>query len=103
MLFVVLLVALLTADPPPEQRPEPQLRQTGVARGFTDDVPRSGLCERAGNAAWDLVWRSCNQEHRVENVIEGGCATVDYRPARDDGRGPFMEVRVQVEYDCRPE
>lgn len=105
--MLILLIwawGLLTrADAPPTQgQAPPALRQTGVAKGHTDRISRDVLCERAEDAAWRLVWRSCDENHRIENVITSACGTVGYAPAKDDGRGPELEVRVQVEYDCMP-
>jgi hypothetical protein len=97
LVFLFGLVVGVDADAPTH---EARLRQTGVARGYVAEVVRSGLCELAEESAWDLVWRSCDDENELENVTTGGCATIDYRPPVDDGRGAFMEVRVQVEYDC---
>jgi hypothetical protein len=104
LVLLFLAWGLLTgaAEPQGQNKSPPALRQTGVARGHTDEVPRESLCERAEDAAWRLVWRSCDEKHRIDNVSTSACGTVDYTPARDDGRGPVLEVRVQVEYDCLP-
>jgi hypothetical protein len=95
-----LLALLSVTSGPAGPDGEPQLRQTGSARGHLDDLPRTALCERAEDSAWELVWRSCDDRHRLENILESGCMTTDYHPADDDGHGPFITVQVMIEYDC---
>lgn len=102
LILLIWVWGLLTRAEAPQAQAPPTLRQTGVAKGHTDRVPREALCERAEDAAWHLVWRGCDEKHRIENVITSACGTVGYTPAKEDGRGPELEVRVQVEYDCVP-
>lgn len=93
---LVAAIAGMAAEPV-----RPDLRQTGTAEGHLERVDRETLCDVAEDAAWERVWASCKKRHSVVGAQADGCATTDYRPAGDDGKGPWVQVQVQVRYACR--